>query len=362
MPDAGQAPAIYSSRPVLTVAGNAQTLLSDRLLGLVVEETVEGLYHAEATFANFDQVGGGGVGFPYFDRALLDFGKSFTVQMGAGTASATIFTGRVMALEGRFPHLRPPEILIAAEDRLQDLRMTRRTRTFENISDSDLFNQVASQQGLQANVDVSGPTYKVLAQVNQSDLSFLRERAQAVDAELWVDDTTLSVQSRSKRKANEVTLTYGQGLFEFSAMADLAQQATGFSVTGWDVASKQALTYRATSSSLAGEVNGDLAGSTALQQAIGAREQQVVHALPFTAQEAQALAEARYRRWARRFVTGSGMADGDGRIQVGTSLTLQGLGTLFNGKFYVTAARHLFDPQNGYRTWFAVERPGIGVS
>jgi uncharacterized protein len=362
MPDAGQAPPLYSSRPVLTVSGNTQTLLSDRLLGLVVEETVDGLYHAEATFANFDQLSSGGIGFVYFDRQLLDFGKSFTIQMGGGIASATIFTGRIMAIEGRFPHLPPPEILIAAEDRLQDLRMTRRTRTFENISDSDLFQQIASQQGLQANIDVSGPTYKVLAQVNQSDLAFMRERARAVDAELWVDDTKLSVQSRAKRKTNDITLTYGQGLFEFSAMADLANQSTGFSVTGWDVSAKQTLNYTATSSTLAGEVNGDLSGSAALQQAIGQRTQQVVHALPFTSQEAQAQAEARYRRWARRFVTGSGIADGDGRIQVGTCLTLQGLGTLFNGKFYVTAVRHLFDQDKGYRTWFAVERPGIGQS
>src|ERR1700690_477249 len=148
MPDAGQAPPIYSSRPVLAVGGNTQTTLSDRLLGLVVAETVDGLYRAEATFANFDQVGGG-MGFVYFDRSVLDFGKAITIQMGGGTGSSTVFPGRIMALEGRFPHSRPPEILIEAEDRLQDLRMTRRTRTFEKLSDSDLFNQVASQQGLQ---------------------------------------------------------------------------------------------------------------------------------------------------------------------------------------------------------------------
>ena len=361
MPDAGQAPAVYGGRPVFTVAGQTQTLLSDRLLGLLVEETVEGLYRAEGTFANFDQVGNG-FDFVYFDRKLLDFGKQVAIQMGGGQAAGTVFSGRIMALEGRFPHLRPPEILFMAEDRLQDLRMTRRTRTFENVSDADLFRQVASQQGLQANVDVSGPTYKVLAQVNQSDLAFLRERARAVDAELWVDDQQLNVTSRSKRKTNEVTLTYKEGLFEFSAMGDLADQSSGFSVTGWDVSSKQAISFRATSSALGGELNGDLGGSAILQQAIGQRDQQVVHTLPFTSQEAQALAEAHYRRWARRFVTGTGMADGDGRIQVGTSLTLNGLGKLFEGHYYVTAVRHLFDPANGYRTWFAVERPGIGNS
>jgi phage protein D len=88
----------------------------------------------------------------------------------------------------------------------------------------------------------------------------------------------------------------------------------------------------------------------------------VVHELPCTSQEAQALAEANYRRWARRFVTGSGLADGDGRIQVGTRLTLNGLGDLFNGTYYVAAVRHVFDPEIGYHTWFSVERPGIGQS
>ena len=361
MPDAGQAPAVYSSRPVLTVSGQSQPLLAERVLELVVEESTEGLYRAEITLSNFDKPSpGASVGFLYFDRKLLDFGAPLTIQMGGGIAQASIFSGRIMALEARFPHLRPPEILIRAEDRLQDLRMTRRTRTFENTNDSTLFQQIASQQGLQANIDVSGPAYKVLAQVNQSDLAFLRERARAVDAELWVDDKQLNVVMRSKRSANQMTLTYGQGLFEFSASADLAMQSTGFSVSGWDVASKQPVSYRATSSALGGELNGDTGGSSILQQAIGQRDQQVVHSLPFTQDEAQASAEAFYRRWARRFVTGSGTADGDGRIQVGTRLTLQQLGPLFNGTFYVTGVRHMFDQMNGYRTWFAVERAGIG--
>lgn len=361
MPDAGQVPSIYASRPVFTIGGQKQTLLGDRLLDLVVEETVEGLYRAEGTFANFDQVTGGTFDFVYFDRKILDFGKALTIDMGVGVAASTVFNGRVMAIEGRFPHKRPPEILFLAEDRLQDLRMTRRTRTFENLSDADLFRQIASQQGLQANVNVSGPTYKVLAQVNQSDLAFLRERARAVDAELWLDNQQLNVVQRTKRKTNEITVTYGQGLLEFAVLADMADQATGFSVTGWDVASKQSLSYRATSAALGGELNGDLGGSAILQQAIGQRDQQVVHTLPFTSQEAQALAEAHYRRWARRFVTGTGLADGDGRIQVGTSLTLKGIGPLFEGNYYVTSVRHMFD-STGYRTWFAVERPGIGKS
>ena len=266
-----------------------------------------------------------------------------------------------MGMEGRFLRSKPPELLIMAEDRLQDLRLTRRTRTFENISDSTLFQQVASQYGLQANVDVTGPTYRVLAQVNQSDLAFLRERARAIDAELWIASGSLNVKSRNRRETDDVTLTYGQGLFEFNVLADISTQASGFVVSGWDVLGKQPISYRATDSALASELNGDLSGGKVLGTAIGQHDQQIVHDLPFTTQEAQALAESEFRHAARRFVTGTGMAEGDARIQVGTKLTLQALGTMFDGNYYVTRVRHLFDSTSGYRTQFVVERAGIGT-
>ena len=153
-------------------------------------------------------------GFLYFDRQIFDFGKSLKITMGGGDASGVIFQGRVMGMEGRYLRSRPPELLVLAEDRLQDLRLTRRTRTFENLSDANLFQQVASQYGLQTNIDANGPTYRVLAQINQSDLAFLRERARAIDAELWIDDSTLNVKSRNRRETDDVTLTFGQGLLE----------------------------------------------------------------------------------------------------------------------------------------------------
>jgi uncharacterized protein len=36
------------------------------------------------------------------------------------------------------------------------------------------------------------------------------------------------------------------------------------------------------------------------------------------------------------------------------------LGTPFDGRYQITEVRHTFDRIHGYRTTFAVERPGIG--
>jgi len=361
MPDIGVAPGTYTARPAIELGGTLLPALSDGLQELLVEETVAGLSRCEATFANWGPKSGS-VDFLYFDRKVFDFGKSIKITIGGGDASGVVFEGRVMGMEGRYLRSRPPELLVLAEDRLQDLRLTRRTRTFENVSDSDLFQQVASQYGLQSNLDINGPTYRVIAQVNQSDLAFLRDRARSIDAEVWVDGSTLHAQTRSHRETSDVTLTFGQGLHEFSVAADLAGQASGFVVSGWDVSGKQALSHRATDSVLVGELSGDQGGSKTLGTAIGQHDQQVVHDLPFTAQEAQAISESEYRRVARRFVTGTGIAEGDARLRVGTKLTLQALGQMFDGVYYITRARHIFDGINGYRTQFAVERPGIATS
>jgi phage protein D len=356
----GATTAYYASRPTVLVGGRPQPGLGDsQLLSLLVEETTLGLFRCEARFLNWGPKDDH-TDFLFFDRQVLDFGKDFAVELGPPGASRRAFAGRITGLEAQYPPRRPPELTVLAEDRFQDLRMERRTRSFENVSDADVVRQIAGQQGLTAQVDVDGPTYRVLAQVNQSDLAFLRERVAAVDAELWVEGRTLNAQARSRRSAGTLTLTYGSNLQEFSVLGDLSHQRTAVRVSGWDVAGKQALDEEVGESAITAELNGGRSGSAVLAAALAERRERIAAAVPLSQPEARALAEARYRQRARRFLRGTGVADGEAGLRVGAGVDLQGLGPLFEGKYYVTACRHTFDEHTGFRTTFEVERPGIG--
>src|SRR5262249_34740314 len=154
-------------------------------------------------------------------------------------ADELLFEGRIMALEALFPETGPRSIVVLAEDRFQDLRMTRRTRTFSDVTDADVVRQIAGNHGLTSQVDLPSVQHKLLAQVNQSDLAFLRERARSVDAELWMEGTKLHAARHSARGGQPVELVYRQDLREFVALADLAEQRTSVTVGGWDVAGKQ---------------------------------------------------------------------------------------------------------------------------
>ncbi len=362
MGDPGTTPAVYAARPRVALDGAAHPVPAEGLLTMVVEETAGGLYRCEATFGNWGPSGDGAASFTYFDRKTFDFGMRLALEAGAGETAAQLFDGAITGLEAHYPNARPPELTVLAEDRLQDLRMTRRTRAFEDVTIADVLRQIASEHGLQASIDVpSDPSYRVLAQVNQSDLAFLRNRVRSVDAEVWVEGDTLRAERRSDRRAGEVTLSYGQGLREFSVLADLAHQCTRFVVSGWDPGAKQRIAGSADAGAVQSQTQGGESGPDLLQTALGARTEQLVHTVPLTEAEARAHAEAELCRRARRFVEGRGVALGDARLHAGTRVTLRGLGPLFNGAYTVVAVQHTFDASTGFRTRFDVQRPAIEI-
>lgn len=346
---------IRPSRPTIVVGGQEDSSLAQGLLSLTIMESVHGMYHCDARFGNWGPRANA-IDFLYFDRQKLDFGKSIQIKLDADK----MFDGRVSAIEAEFREGSPPEIAVLLEDRFQDLRMTRRTRTFADASDSDVMNRIAQDHGLQPNIDVSGPTYKVLAQVNQSDLAFVRDRARSIDAEVWMDDRNFYAKKRTGRNNGTVTLNYGGELREISVIADLAGQRTAVSVNGWDVAGKSPLAYEATDQAVSNELNGDTSGLSILKTAFGERKESLVHTIPLNSNEAQVEAESVLRMTARRFVVAHGMAQANAKLRVGTYADLQALGPMFSGKYYLTQVKHVFDGTDGFRTEFIGERPGIG--
>lgn len=344
------------SRPTFVVDGQTRPQLASGIISMAIAENVDGLYRCEATFGNWGSPSGATLDYLYFDRAMLDFGKTFVVKLG----NDTLFDGAITGIEGQFPSGRAPEVTVLAEDRLQDLRMTRRTRTFADSSDAAVIRQIAGDYGLTADVTLNGPTHKVLAQVNQSDLAFIRERVLSLDGEVWVNGRTLHVKAHADRRDGTVTLGYRIELSAFSVLADLAHQRTTVTVSGWDVKGKNAITHDVTDSIVNGELDGGKSGAALLKSAFGERKETIAHQVPLTSDQAQQAAEAAFRLRARRFLTAHGVATTAAGIKVGAAADVKGVGPLFSGKYYLTDVRHLFDG-NGLRSEFIGERPGLGA-
>jgi len=348
--------AITSARPKLEVDGQARPELDSGLLRLQVSDTADGLATCEAEFGNWGANAQGQLGFLWFQRDVLEFGKRFVVKLG----DDTLFEGKVTAIEARFPALTPPTLVVRVDDPLQDLRMNRRTRCFERVSDADVLNQIANDHGLQTDINLSGPTWPLLVQANESDLAFLRRRMLVADADLVVADGKLTAQPRPSRPRPAMTLVHGGTLRRFHVAADLAHQRTSLHCTGWDVANKQAVSEEATASSLGNEASAGDSGPQILQQTFGARHDTVSHRVPPDAASARTEAESHLRALARRFVRGHGETDTDVRLRAGSSVQLDGLGPLFSGAYGLSEVLHRFDETHGLRTEFTAERAWLG--
>jgi phage protein D len=348
-----------TTSPVFLVGGQLVRDLARDCIRLDVREGVEGMRRLEATFL---AVGAGATGpgtqLLHIDGSTVGLGSELKVAIGATGAQRYVFDGTVSAVELVLEDGTPPTVVVLAEDALMKLRMTRRMRSWTQVSDGDLASSLAEEHGLQAEVDAPGPTYDVVQQLNQSDLAFLRERARLVQAELWATGQTLHFASRSARQGTELTLVLHRELRSVRLTADLSAQRSEVHVTGYDAGQRDVVDERAGADTIMAETSGTRTGPSLVDRVFPSATSLRVRDVALGAEEAQAWAKAEMLRRSRGFVIANGQTNGSADLVVGSRLTLDGVGQVFEGSgYYATAVRHTFDRTHGFRSRFLAERP-----
>jgi Bacteriophage probable baseplate hub protein len=361
-----------ATAPVFKVDGVVRGELARDVSRLEIEEATDGLKTLTLRLITpGPQEGQADEQLLYLDGSVIDFGKTIEVSIGPGDAARIVFTGLVSGIEADFPPAGDhPHIVVYAEDKLMSLRMTRRLKTWEQMSDADIAGAIASEHGLQSDATAAGPTYDVVQQWNQSDLAFLRERARLIQAEVWFEDEQLKFKSRSERSGTAITLiqggdkleTVGCGLLDVRLRADLADQRTKVKTSGYDARTRDLIDEEAGSEAIQSEISAGRTGPEILQQAFGERVSYRVRESPLVGGEANAWARAEMLRRCRGFVTAVGTTNGTPDMVVGSRLTLSGVGAPFSGDgYYAVRVCHTYDLKSGHRTHFEAQRATINT-
>jgi phage protein D len=354
---------LASSAPVFEVDGVVHGELARDLVYLEVEETVDGLKTLRARLLAFGptvDAAEQAERLQYLDGAVLDFGKPLVVEIGPPAGARTIFRGAISAIDASFEEAQEPEVVVFAEDRLMDMRMARRMRTYEDVTDAEIAEQIASEHGLAAEVDADGPRYDVVQQWNQSDLAFLRDRGRRVQAEVALRSETLHFQQRDRRDGTEITLVRGNHLLSVRLCADLAHQRTAVHVSGYDAQGRESIDEQADEDVVRAEAPTGRTGPAVLGEAFGPRVSHRVRDVPLNSEEAAEWARAEMLRRSRRFVQVWGTTRGTPEMVVGSRLTLERVGGPFaGGGYYATRVRHTYSLREGHRTCFEAERATV---
>jgi uncharacterized protein len=325
------------------------------ILEVGVADHVEGADMFTLRFNNWDS---GKQELKWSERDLLREGVEIEVRIGYVDALASAVVGEVTALEPEFHAGEAPSLTVRGYDRLHRFRRGKKTRTFTNVKDSEVAEQIARDLQLKAEVDDSQVVHDYLLQNNRTDVDFLRERARRIRFELRVEDKTLFFRKAANDRGKVVTLEYGFSLQCFYPRLNTLRQVSEVAVQGWSPKTREALSGTARAGDETTTMGGATLGARLAERAFFAAAEAVVDRPVASAGEASQMAKARFNDLAMEFVTGEGKATGDPGIRAGSVVELAGLGKRFSGLYYVCSSDHRVGAA-GYTTDFTVARDAV---
>jgi phage protein D len=286
------------------------------------------------------------------DNHPLQLGKDLEIKVSEKGAQATtsIFKGQIAAVEPEFT-AKGCIISVRAYDKAHKLNRVRKTRTFQQVSASDMVQKIAGEAGLQVEAESTTVVHEFFQQSNETDWDFLWRLALMHDFEVVVTDTKLNFRAANEAKGAATQLTWQDNLISFRPRMTGVQQPQTVNIRAWDPKSKQAITGTASSpqtSSQAGvqrsQVANDLGGgTTAIADRVAANNG-----------EANELAKATLQRMADAFFEADGVAFGTPKITAGSKVEVKGVGSKFGGTYTVTSSTHSYRGTTGYQTSFQI--------
>ena len=313
--------------------------------------------------------------FRHSDFTHLDVFKPVEIRMGyaAPNRMATMFVGEITALSPSFPSSGMPTLTVTGTDLLGRLRRAKPganvTKTFQGRPDWEIARQVAERNKLDWSKDSTnkGTPNPVVSQRDMDDLTFLLWLAKRNDFEaaVVIEDGKEKLyfgKPRDKRgpeAVKEIVLTWGESLASFTPRLSIGRQVSKVTVRGWDARKKEKIEATASIDDLKAHGKGKSAAQI-LESKTGPKDERVVDRIVQSQEEAMALAKQLLAETANQFLTGSGEAMGEPAIRPQTIVNLGGLGTRYDGGYYVTKADHVYG-SSGYMTSFDVERMREGA-
>jgi uncharacterized protein involved in type VI secretion and phage assembly len=268
-----------------------------------------------------------------------------------------LLDGEVTALEKEFDNTGTFTV-VRGLDKSHRLARGRRVAAYQQMTVSDVVKKVAQQAGMQVGqIDPTTAVHKQFSQGNLTDWAFLKKLAADVGAGIAVVDGKLEFRRPNKSETAPATATpatddalvleLGRNVLRLRAVVTSAEQVPTVEVRGWDPTAKRAVVSKAPAKTVAADIG---AKPTELAGMFNAQPLVATDAPYISQSEVDDAAKALAEQVASGFAELDVMLRGNAKVRAGTAVTLNGTGKPFEGKYTVSASRHVFDPETGYTT------------
>ncbi|WP_299183406.1 phage baseplate assembly protein V [uncultured Aquimarina sp.] len=235
------------------------------------------------------------------------------------------------------------------------IKMTtlRKNKVFQNKTDSKLIKDIISTyKDVKAkNIENTSLAHPQMVQYYVSDWDFIISRAEANGQLVQVDNGDVSV-FMPQIGSTDHTLTFGIDLAHFDLKISSHHQYEEVHSFGLDT-KKDQLELSVPKKGKEQILTSIDYKTSQLSDVVGAKETNLVHAVPTDPLELQSWSDAQLVKSRLSLVQGTIRVNGNGKIQVGQTLKIENV-SRFNGEHIITGVRHGFVMGSGWYTYLQI--------
>lgn len=271
-------------------------------------------------------------------------------------AYTVLMKGEITGIEPVFGMDQTALLTIVGYDKRHRLTRGTRAKTYVNVSDSDVVQQVCSAAGVGVSVESTSAIYPQITQFYQTDLELIYECAERSGFEVAYESDQLKFRAPQSSSTLAATLTLGENILEFTPRLSLVGQVNEVKVKSWNRKDKAVITGTATGTSgIDAELGSGDTGPAKAQSSFGtATYTEVRYPVPDQS-AADKLAKSLFDQLNAGFVEAEGRTLGNPALAAGKWVEVVNFGTKFSGKYLLTSVTHTYNAEVGYETYFKVE-------
>jgi phage protein D len=327
----------------------------------------------------------------FFPGKTIELWMGYFYPMGSGSAATDtgpsdrlrlMLTGVITKLAPTFPSGGKPTLKISGTNILIKMINEQETHTYRaRMYDSEIALEIGSRNKLTYDSQTipvrieegyqsrESPNDDVFLQANRFDILTLFELAHRNSYEVVLKQEETPEETRQVLyfgpSANEPPLPYllewGKSLIQFQPTLSTARQVKTLTLRSWNVRTRRPIEVTVTRADLDTQPLDDLDRLYRLEQGFTDRREIVVDT-PFRSEaEARRAARERLQNLSETMITAQGSTVGTPELKAGRKIKIGGVGTLFNGDYFVETTTHTLST-SGYTTNFTARQEYPNIS
>ncbi len=276
--------------------------------------------------------------FPNSDGDTFAIGKEIEIKAGYHSDEASIYKGIIVQHGLTFGKSSGSVIVLECKNIAAKMTIARRTRTFVEKTDSDVIQEIFSENGIEGEVETTDVTYPKIVQYAATDWDFILMRAERNGMIITFKEGKMKVAPPEVEGEPIVGLTYGKDIYSLKANINAEHQLNNYTYKAWDIPSQELIEGEAKPPKVNEQGKTDdsntLAGEYELEEIVA------TSSAPLLKDDLQATADAKLQKSHLARILGEVSFQGCADARVGELIEILGIGDRFSGNAFISKVNH----------------------